>query len=114
MPLELEQPPVERRYPLRVPVPLPLRRPVTSEVHAQRQRAGPGCRNRGPGGAATAYANTWALGRLAPGHTVAFRWRLTAVEAGPYAVEYEVAPALNSSAKAVLRTARRPVADSTS
>ena len=32
------------------------------------------CRSRGPGGAATAYTNTWALGRLAPGHTAVFRW----------------------------------------
>ena len=61
------------------------------------------CRNRGPGAAATAYSNTWALGRLAPGHAVAFRWKLTAVEAGPQSVEYEVAAGLNGYAKAVLR-----------
>ena len=61
------------------------------------------CRNRGPGGAATAYTNTWALGRLAPGHTVSFRWKLTAVSAGPQVVEYQVAPALTGSARAVLR-----------
>ena len=61
------------------------------------------CRNRGPGAAATAYSNTWALGRLAPGHTVAFRWKLTAVAAGPQTVVYEVAAGLNGFAKAVLR-----------
>jgi hypothetical protein len=62
-----------------------------------------GCRNRGPGGAATAYSNTWALGPLAPGHSVAFRWRLTAVVAGPYTVVYEVAAELDGHARAVLR-----------
>ena len=66
-------------------------------------RCGYSCRNRGPGGAATAYSNTWALGRLAPGRTVSFRWRLTAVEAGPYTVEYQVAAELTGYARAVLR-----------
>lgn len=65
------------------------------------------CRSRGPGGAATAYSNTWALGRLKPGHTAVFRWRLTAVQAGAYTVEYEVAAGLNGYAKAVL-TDRTP------
>jgi hypothetical protein len=60
------------------------------------------CRSRGPGGAATAYSNTWALGRLAPGHTVVFRWKLTAIKAGAYTVEYEVAPGLSGAARAVL------------
>ena len=66
-------------------------------------RCGYSCHNLGPGGAATAYANTWALGRLAPGHTAAFRWRLTAVQPGPYVVDYEVAADLTGSARAVLR-----------
>jgi hypothetical protein len=60
------------------------------------------CRHRGPGGAATAYSNTWALGRLAPGRTAVFRWRLTAVKPGAYTVEYEVAAGLNGHARAVL------------
>jgi hypothetical protein len=60
------------------------------------------CKNRGPGGAATAYTNTWALGKLAPGHTAVFRWKLTAVQPGAYTVEYEVAAGLNGYAKAVL------------
>jgi hypothetical protein len=60
------------------------------------------CRNRGPGAAATAYSNTWALGRLKPGHTVTFQWKLTAVQAGAYTVEYQVAAGLNGYAKAVL------------
>lgn len=60
------------------------------------------CHLRGPGGAATAYSDTWALGRLAPGRTAVFRWQLTAVQAGAYRVEYEVAAGLNGYAKAVL------------
>jgi hypothetical protein len=60
------------------------------------------CHNRGPGAAATAYSNTWALGRLAPGRAVTFTWRLTPVQAGAYTVEYEVAAGLNGYARAVL------------
>jgi hypothetical protein len=60
------------------------------------------CHSRGPGGAATAYANTWALGKLRPGHTAVFSWKLTAVQPGAYTVEYEVAAGLNGYAKAVL------------
>jgi hypothetical protein len=61
------------------------------------------CRHRGPGGAATAYNNTWALGRLRPGQTATFRWRVTAVLAGRYTVAYQVSAGLNGSAKAVVR-----------
>jgi hypothetical protein len=60
------------------------------------------CHSRGPGGAATAYSDTWALGKLRPGHTAVFRWKLTAVQPGAYTVEYEVAAGLNGYAKAVL------------
>lgn len=60
------------------------------------------CHRRGPGGAATAYADTWTLGRLAPGRTATFRWKLTAVQAGSYTIEYEVAAGLDGYARAVL------------
>lgn len=50
----------------------------------------------------TAYANTWALGSLAPGRTVTFMWRVTAVRAGRYTVQYAVAPGLDGRAKAQL------------
>ncbi len=60
------------------------------------------CRSGGPGGAATAYSNTWALGALAPGRTAIFNWTLTAVQAGSYTVAYRVAAALDGSARAVL------------
>jgi hypothetical protein len=65
-----------------------------------------GCLLGGAGGAATAYSNTWALGRLAPGHTAAFSWALTAVAAGRYLVAYRVAANLNPPARAVLSGGR--------
>ncbi len=60
------------------------------------------CRNRGPGGGATAYTDTWALGRLAPGHSVTFTWKLTAVQAGSYTVQYAAAADLIGNDRAVL------------
>ncbi len=66
------------------------------------------CRSGGPGGAVTAYANTWALGPLRPRATATFKWALTAVKAGTYAVRYEVAAGLNGQAKAVLRDGSQP------
>jgi hypothetical protein len=52
-----------------------------------------------PKGGTSAYANTWALGRLAPNQSKTFEWKLTAVEAGRYTVGYRVAPGLNGKAK---------------
>jgi hypothetical protein len=60
------------------------------------------CSKGGPGGAATAYSNTWALGRLAPGQSVKFDWALTAVVAGTHVVHYRIAAGLNGKAKATL------------
>jgi hypothetical protein len=64
--------------------------------------SGYSCQNGGPGGAATAYANTWAMGRLPPGRTATFKWALTAVAPGDYVVRYRVAAGLNGKAKAKL------------
>jgi hypothetical protein len=55
----------------------------------------------GPGGAVTAYSNTWALGSLAPGKSVTFAWQLTAVQPGVHYVYWRVAAGLNGKAKAV-------------
>jgi len=56
----------------------------------------------GPGGAVTAYSNTWALGQpLKAGHSVTFRWGVTAVQVGVHAVHYQIAAGLNGRAKAV-------------
>ena len=47
------------------------------------------CNQGGSGGAVTAYSNTWALGRLAPGATARFVWRVTAVSPGTHVVAYD-------------------------
>ena len=62
----------------------------------------------GPRGGDTAYANTWALGRLAPGQTRRFVWRVTAVQAGTHTVKWQVAAGLNGKAKATLAGNRAP------
>jgi hypothetical protein len=64
-------------------------------------KCGYSCKNRGPGGAATAYTDTWALGKLKPGQTATFSWHLTAIKAGAFTVRYQVAAGLNGYAKAV-------------
>jgi hypothetical protein len=66
------------------------------------------CRNGGAGAAVTAYSNTWALGRLAPGHTARFDWAVTAVKPGRHVVAWEVAAGLNGRAKAVLADGSGP------
>jgi hypothetical protein len=55
----------------------------------------------GPGGAVTAYSNTWALGPLRPGKAVTFEWHLTAVKPGTHYVYWRVAAGLNGKAKAI-------------
>lgn len=55
----------------------------------------------GPKGGATALVNTWALGELEPNAERTFRWKVTAVKAGPFEVSYAVAAGLNGKAKAV-------------
>ena len=62
----------------------------------------------GPRGGDTAYVDTWALGRLAPGHTRRFVWRVTAVQAGTHTVKWQVAAGLNGKAKATLSGNRAP------
>jgi len=64
------------------------------------------CRNLGPGAAVTAYSNTWALGRLAPGHTARFVWTVTPVKAGHFVVAWEVAAALSGHNRTVLASGR--------
>lgn len=59
------------------------------------------CQDGGAGAGVTAYANTWALGRLPAGRTIRFDWAVTAVQAGRHKVAWEVAAGLNGKAKAV-------------
>ena len=66
------------------------------------------CQNGGQGAGVTAYANTWALGRLAPGKTARFDWAVTAVKAGKHVVAWQVAAGLNGKAKAVLSNGSAP------
>jgi hypothetical protein len=55
-----------------------------------------------PGGGQTAYVNTWALGRLAPGKTRTFVWHVVPVKAGAHTVHYSVVAGLAGKAKARL------------
>jgi hypothetical protein len=55
-----------------------------------------------PGGAQTAYVNTWALGPLAPRQTATFRWKVTPVKAGVHTVHFLVGASLAGKAKAQL------------
>jgi hypothetical protein len=71
-------------------------------------RCGYSCQNGGQGAAVTAYANTWALGRLAPGKTARFDWAVTAVQAGHHVVAWQVAAGLNGKAKAILTNGSAP------
>jgi hypothetical protein len=66
------------------------------------------CQQGGPGGAVTAYANTWALGPLKPGATATFDWTVTAVHAGTHVVHYRVAAGLNGKAVAQLASGGPP------
>jgi hypothetical protein len=59
------------------------------------------CHQGGPGAAVTSYTNTWALGRLDPGHTATFDWHLTALAPGAFTVAYRVAAGLSGKAPAV-------------
>lgn len=68
----------------------------------------PESRAQAPRGGDTAYVDTWALGELAPGQVRTFLWKVTAVEAGPYRLTYEVSAGLDGKAKAVTQSGRQP------
>ena len=55
--------------------------------------------DQGPRGGDTAYTNTWALGKLAPGQSKTFEWRVTAMKEGDYTVSYAAAPGLDGKAR---------------
>lgn len=60
------------------------------------------CTQGGFGGATSAYANTWAWGRLKPGDVAKFDWTLVAVIPGNHTIRYQIAAGLNGKAKARL------------
>jgi hypothetical protein len=62
----------------------------------------------GPRGGTTAYTSTWALGRVAPGQTKTFEWKVTPVKAGDYRVRYRIAAGLDGKAQARLANGERP------
>ena len=64
--------------------------------------------DNGPRGGVTAYANTWALGRVPPGGTRTFEWQVTAVQPGRHRISYRVAAGLDGKAKARLDGGSRP------
>ncbi len=66
------------------------------------------CHNGGRGAYVTAYANTWAAGRLKPGKSVRFDWVVTAVTPGHHVVAWQVAAGLNGRAKAILSGGAKP------
>jgi hypothetical protein len=62
----------------------------------------------GPQGGGSANQATSALGPLAPGQTKTFKWNVTAVQAGPYKIGYEVSAGLYGKARAVDSTGNIP------
>lgn len=54
--------------------------------------------DEGPVGGDTAFVNTWALGKLEPGATKTFTWKVTAIQAGTQKVSYKVSPGLDGKA----------------
>jgi hypothetical protein len=66
------------------------------------------CQTGGPGGAITAYSNTWALGSLKPNQTATFDWKVTAVKPGMHIVAWQVAAGLNGKAKAETAAGGQP------
>jgi hypothetical protein len=56
------------------------------------------------GSGQTAYVNTWAFGRLAPGATRTLTWHVVPVKSGSYTVHYAIAAGLSGKAKARLES----------
>lgn len=55
-----------------------------------------------PGGAQTAYVNTWALGPLPAGQTRTFTWKLVPIKPGVHVVHFSFAAGLAGKARAAL------------
>jgi hypothetical protein len=72
-------------------------------------QCGSSCRQLGPGAAATASPDTWALGRLKPGATARFEWHVTAVKPGTYTVAYAVGADLPGGRTRAVGPDGRPV-----
>ena len=57
---------------------------------------------------ASAYTNTWTLGKVPPRQSRTMVWTVTAVRAGTYTVHWQVAAGLNGKAKAQLPDGSAP------
>jgi hypothetical protein len=66
------------------------------------------CRNGGAGGDASAYNNTWAYGRLAPGASAIFDWAVTAENTGRHTLAWVISAGLNGKAQAVVNGGGAP------
>ena len=84
-------------------------REIVSDLAKARPYCRFSCQSGGPGGATTAYSNTWAAGSLQPGAIAVFDWGVTAVRAGRYTIQYQIAAGLNGKAKAQLSGGGRPI-----
>jgi hypothetical protein len=77
-------------------------RPVFALNGVQLEIAGfPEAKDAAPRGCDTAYVNTWACGPLKPNEQRTFRWSVTAVRAGDFEIEWQVAAGLDGKASAV-------------
>lgn len=83
-----------------------------SPIEFRRDRSGPKSlvdrEVNPPEGRDTAYVNTYSLGELEEGDTAVFRWNVSAVEAGPYRLTYEVNAGLDGKALAVTEDGEQP------
>ena len=59
--------------------------------------------DEGPVNGASAFSNTWTLGKLPAGATKSFTWRVRPVRGGAFKIHWKVAPSTNGG-KAVLAT----------
>ena len=77
-------------------------RPVFALNGVQVEIAGfPEAKDASPIGCDSAYVNTWACGPLKPNEQKTFRWKVTAVKAGDFDINWRVAAGLDGKAKAV-------------
>jgi hypothetical protein len=61
----------------------------------------PDSKDATPRGCDTASVDTWACGPLRPDAQATFRWSVTAVQAGPFKIDWRVAAGLDGKARAV-------------
>ena len=63
--------------------------------------------DRDPRAAATAFEDTWAVGRLGPGRSASLRWEVTPIVPGTHELTYALAPAIAGGGRVELRRGGR-------